>query len=578
MARAQAGSEGNEVIVTELEENKPGTGRQDCGMKTPSLFRAIFGVGGTEDDGYLCMGRNSKGGRTCTLMSAEDQAMAATGAAPIVKQGRAEARSEVQAVPMEGQEMISKKEVRDARTVELHIYDLGRMVGVLNEATMLLAGMGAFHVGLEVYGDEWSYRRCEAPEEGVICTEPRVHPAHVYRRSVNLGKTPLSERDVLARIISMKHAWRGESYDLLTRNCVHFASALALELGVDSVPNWVVSLPDTGAQLRNMWDAVTGSNNASQPIMAKPRQARPLAELAKTDRRWRRLLEDPDRPLAPTDVIGEQYEKYLLDVIVQMEKHDCSFKRAVLFVETNVGYGDAYGVVEATAVSPKPTARKLQVLPLRAELAVSRQLLREAREAQKNSSNTMSMPSAQDLQWQRERLRQALIDVGADPEDPNLDASQPIDDEEERELLRAPVDAQVPQEVIVKIAHKLQVALLKAREFWTTAAVDRDLTVGSRDVSRQMMPEELYPTEELRLSAAHPGGSTPWVPNLKMPVEEQRPAIESDVSNNAVRRDDGFGPVADHTPRATPRQSAPRQSTNDQQWSAFEQHFQDRSK
>ena len=56
------------------------------------------------------------------------------------------------------------------------------------------------------------------------------------------GTTTLTPSQVDTLIARLKGEWEGESYSLLTRNCVHFSEALAASLGCGPLPPWVNSL------------------------------------------------------------------------------------------------------------------------------------------------------------------------------------------------------------------------------------------------------------------------------------------------------------------------------------------------
>ena len=90
----------------------------------------------------------------------------------------------------------------------------------------------------QVYGEEWAFGACDAGT-GVYATAPRRNPMYTYRESVTLGATPLSPSDVRAVLAALADEWQGATYDLLTRNCVHFTAALAQGLRVDAPPGWV---------------------------------------------------------------------------------------------------------------------------------------------------------------------------------------------------------------------------------------------------------------------------------------------------------------------------------------------------
>ena len=150
-------------------------------------------------------------------------------------------------------------------TVNLHVYDLG---------AGQLAGVGAFHSAVEINGNEWSYGGTQGDGTGVFPSEPRgctMHrentrippPQHHFRRrlsqitvragykeSVKIGETAMEPKDVDAlvqqyvssfghlpahlqisrddsgRVLAffrMSEEWPGAQYDLLHKNCCHFA-------------------------------------------------------------------------------------------------------------------------------------------------------------------------------------------------------------------------------------------------------------------------------------------------------------------------------------------------------------------
>merc|ERR1719188_2075814 len=74
--------------------------------------------------------------------------------------------------------------------VRLQVYDLGPFGDVKSLNPMLrAAGVGgAYHVGVEVYGREWSfYRRGNGHlPGGVLACRPRCNTQHVYRESLHM--------------------------------------------------------------------------------------------------------------------------------------------------------------------------------------------------------------------------------------------------------------------------------------------------------------------------------------------------------------------------------------------------------
>lgn len=140
--------------------------------------------------------------------------------------------------------------------VRLHIYDVSHEEAVI-QINQVFARKdspvkfgGAFHVGVEVNGLEWCYGLSENDcKPGVACLMPRRHPCHHYRQTVFLGKTVLNAEDIAALISDLIEEWPGQDYDLLSRNCCHFADEFCVRLGVGNIPGWIHRFADIGTHL-----------------------------------------------------------------------------------------------------------------------------------------------------------------------------------------------------------------------------------------------------------------------------------------------------------------------------------------
>ncbi|CAE8621235.1 unnamed protein product [Polarella glacialis] len=130
----------------------------------------------------------------------------------------------------------------ESNSVLLHIYNLnGAFVApnkLLSFSSSSAAVGGAFHVGVEVEGSEWSYGAF-----GISCNLPRAENGHVYQCSVLMGCISQAPSDVAALLFRMCKSWRGRHYDLVGRNCCSFARKLLEALGVGPMPPWVDRLP-----------------------------------------------------------------------------------------------------------------------------------------------------------------------------------------------------------------------------------------------------------------------------------------------------------------------------------------------
>jgi len=134
------------------------------------------------------------------------------------------------------------------REVLLHIYDVGTRATALNKVLRAM-GTGAFHIAVEVYSEEYSFAFTEDDTTGVVSCKPRECEGHVYRESLSMGRTSLTERDTRLLLRRLSRAWPGHSYDVMRRNCCHFCDELCFELGVDSIPAWVKNMAEAWSAL-----------------------------------------------------------------------------------------------------------------------------------------------------------------------------------------------------------------------------------------------------------------------------------------------------------------------------------------
>ena len=136
--------------------------------------------------------------------------------------------------------------------VYCHVYDLGHLTAVskLNNVAKQLLKHGFFHVAIEVYGKEYSfgYSKKEGAS-GVFACYPKECSMHRCRESYPLGDTTTSYVDFVYMIKQLANEWLGTSYNLMHRNCTHFAQALSKELGVTAIPEWVHHTADSFAHI-----------------------------------------------------------------------------------------------------------------------------------------------------------------------------------------------------------------------------------------------------------------------------------------------------------------------------------------
>mmetsp|Transcript_14618 Transcript_14618/g.34773 ORF Transcript_14618/g.34773 Transcript_14618/m.34773 type:complete len:247 (+) Transcript_14618:75-815(+) len=136
--------------------------------------------------------------------------------------------------------------------VIVHVYDLGSSdhVTLLN-SVLKPFGSGAFHCGVEVYGLEWSFsdiigRDDDRSRTGIFSSWPKQSPGHRYVESVEMGFSNKTEVQVLNIVAHMEATWPVSTYNVLRRNCCHFADELCKHLGVGGIPPKLLNLAKVG--------------------------------------------------------------------------------------------------------------------------------------------------------------------------------------------------------------------------------------------------------------------------------------------------------------------------------------------
>lgn len=150
--------------------------------------------------------------------------------------------------PIASIQWMDLKQKYSSDLVVLHVYDISktRIVESFNRACDAI-GCGAYHVGIEVTGREYSYGCGARGKSTVDCHKPlTVEKMHRYHGSINLGTVSFSLRERRLKIRELAKEWRRKEYHVLNNNCVHFADALASKLGVGPVPAFLNNLPTFG--------------------------------------------------------------------------------------------------------------------------------------------------------------------------------------------------------------------------------------------------------------------------------------------------------------------------------------------
>jgi hypothetical protein len=126
-----------------------------------------------------------------------------------------------------------------ATPVILNVYDLSPA----NEPLLNHIGFGIHHTGVEISGTEYSF----AGGAGIFEDTPKEAGGAVFSHSVALGNFEGSSSDIKVAISDLRSDFGPDAYNILTRNCNHFANALSLRLLSTGVPGYVNRAANFGA-------------------------------------------------------------------------------------------------------------------------------------------------------------------------------------------------------------------------------------------------------------------------------------------------------------------------------------------
>eukprot|EP00300_Choanocystis_sp_HF-7_P030958 c39986_g1_i1.p2 GENE.c39986_g1_i1~~c39986_g1_i1.p2 ORF type:complete len:299 (+),score=51.83 c39986_g1_i1:69-899(+) len=138
--------------------------------------------------------------------------------------------------------------------VTLHVYDLKAGAMQTSNRITTSVGLGAYHAALEVHGVEYYFTF----DVGITSCMPGENDCHAYLKPIVLGQTDVSKRDLRELLTRMEGEWTAESYDLLGRNCCHFAEALSIEIGTGPIPAWINRAARVGDSVASLAKKIWG--------------------------------------------------------------------------------------------------------------------------------------------------------------------------------------------------------------------------------------------------------------------------------------------------------------------------------
>lgn len=125
--------------------------------------------------------------------------------------------------------------------VYLNVYDLTPYNGYA-----YWLGLGVYHSGVQVHGVEYAFGAHEYPSTGIFEGEPKQCEGFTFRKTILIGKTEMGPAEVRAVMEDLAQDYRGNAYNLITKNCNHFCNDACIKLTGNPIPNWVNRLARIG--------------------------------------------------------------------------------------------------------------------------------------------------------------------------------------------------------------------------------------------------------------------------------------------------------------------------------------------
>ncbi|KAF3450953.1 hypothetical protein FNV43_RR07042 [Rhamnella rubrinervis] len=125
--------------------------------------------------------------------------------------------------------------------VYLNVYDLTPINGYA-----YWLGLGVYHSGVQVHGVEYAFGAHEYPTTGIFEGEPKQCDGFTFRKTVLIGKTDMGPAEVRTVMEELAEVYRGNAYNLITKNCNHFCNDACVRLTGTPIPSWVNRLARIG--------------------------------------------------------------------------------------------------------------------------------------------------------------------------------------------------------------------------------------------------------------------------------------------------------------------------------------------
>lgn len=97
-----------------------------------------------------------------------------------------------------------------------------------------------------VHGVEYAFGAHEYSSTGIFEGEPKRCEGFRFRKTILIGKTDVGPSEVKGVMEELAAEYRGNAYNLITKNCNHFCNDACVRLTGNPIPSWVNRLARIG--------------------------------------------------------------------------------------------------------------------------------------------------------------------------------------------------------------------------------------------------------------------------------------------------------------------------------------------
>ncbi|XP_047314672.1 deSI-like protein At4g17486 isoform X2 [Impatiens glandulifera] len=99
---------------------------------------------------------------------------------------------------------------------------------------------------VSVHGVEYAFGAHDYPTTGIFEGEPRQCDGFTFRKAILIGWTEMGPTEVRRVMEGFADVYKGNAYNLITKNCNHFCNDACLRLTGNPIPSWVNRLARIG--------------------------------------------------------------------------------------------------------------------------------------------------------------------------------------------------------------------------------------------------------------------------------------------------------------------------------------------